>query len=72
MNWNALWGVVLLAYAVLVVVLAITKPEAVWKMKKIRTFEKVLGEKGTVIFFYVFAAIAAGFGVWFLIATPVG
>lgn len=71
MNWNALWGVLLLVYAVVVVILALTKPEAVWKMKKIQTFEKVLGAKGTIIFFYVFAVICAGFGVWFLIAQPV-
>ena len=72
MNWNALWGTLLVVYAIVVVVLAITKPEPVWKMKKIQTFEKILGEKGTIIFFYIFAAIACGFGLWFFIATPVG
>jgi hypothetical protein len=35
-------------------------------MKKIQLFEKVLGEKGTEIFFYIFAVAAVVLGVWLL------
>lgn len=67
MGGLALLGIILLLYAALVVLIAIKKPEGIWKMKKIQTFIKYLGEKGTVIFFYVWALIAAGIGIWLLI-----
>ena len=66
MNGQALIGILLIVYAIAVVFLAIKKPEAIWKMKKIQLFEKVLGVKGTVIFFYVFAAAAAALGIWLM------
>jgi len=67
MNGLALLGLFLLLYAVVVVVLAVKKPPSIWEMGKIKLFRKMLGERGTVIFFYVFALIAAGFGVWLLV-----
>jgi hypothetical protein len=66
MNGWAILGLLLIAYAIAVTVLAIKKPENIWNMAKIKMFRKILGEKGTVIFFYIFALIAAGFGIWFL------
>lgn len=59
-------GIVCIAYAAMVIVLAIMKPESIWKMKKIQWFEKVLGEKGTEIFFYVWALIFLVLGIWLL------
>lgn len=38
-------------------------------MKKIQTFIKVLGDKGTDIFFVVFGLIAMGGGLWLLITS---
>ena len=67
MNGLALLGLFLILYAAVVVVLAIKKPKAIWEMGKIKAFIKVLGEKGTVIFFFIFAAIALGFGIWLLV-----
>lgn len=66
MDGWALLGLVLIAYAAFVVYLNIKKPEKIWDMAKIRMFRKLLGEKGTVIFFYIFAAVALGFGIWLL------
>ena len=66
MNGLALLGLFLIIYAALVVFLAVKKPTAVWEMAKIKFFRKVLGEQGTVIFFYIIALIAAGFGIWLL------
>lgn len=66
MNPWALLGILLFLYAGVVVWLAVTKPEKIWKMKKIQLFEKVLGEMGTVVFFYVWAALAVAVGVWLL------
>lgn len=66
MDWLALLGLVLFAYAAVVVWIAVKKPEKIWNMAKIRIFRKVLGDKGTVIFFWVFAAISLGFGIWLL------
>ncbi len=67
MNGFALLGLFLIIYAAVVVVLALKKPTSMWNMGKIRFFRKVFGEKGVVIFFWVLAAVAAGFGVWLLI-----
>lgn len=64
-SW-ALLGILLFLYAAVVVWLAVMKPEKIWKMKKIQLFEKYLGETGTVIFFYVWAALAVAVGVWLL------
>lgn len=64
MNWYPLLGLLALVYAALVVFLAIKKPEKLWKIGKIQAFIKVLGEKGTEIFFYVWALIFLAVGIW--------
>jgi hypothetical protein len=65
MNWYPLLGLIALAYASLVIILAATKkPEPLWNMAKIQAFVKVLGEKGTVIFFYVWGSSFAALGIW--------
>jgi hypothetical protein len=67
MNGLALLGIVLIIYAAFVIFITIKKPEGIWNMAKIRMFRKLLGEQGTVIFFYVFAIVAAVAGVWLLL-----
>ena len=67
MNGLALLGIVLVIYAFIVVVIAIMKPESIWEMGKIKFFRKYLGEKGTVIFFYIWALLALGVGIWLAI-----
>ncbi len=65
MNWYPLLGLLALAYAALVIYLGATKkPEVLWNMGKIQAFVKVLGEKGTVIFFYILGAGVAALGIW--------
>lgn len=61
-------GLLAFIYAIAVVAIAIKQPQAIWDMAKIRGFRKVLGEKGTVIFFYIWAAIFVGLGIWAFIA----
>lgn len=67
MNGLALLGILLIIYAILVVVITVKKPESIWNMAKIKLFRKMLGEGGTVIFFYIFAAIAAIVGIWLMV-----
>ena len=67
MNGLALLGLFLVLYAVAIVVLTIKKPKTIWEMSKIKFFIKLLGDKGTVIFFYSFAAVSLGFGIWLLV-----
>ncbi|SCZ80922.1 hypothetical protein [Acidaminobacter hydrogenoformans] len=59
-----LWGALAVIYAAVVVVIAITKPEKIWSMKKIKFFIKIMGEKGTEVFFYVWAVIFLVLGIW--------
>jgi hypothetical protein len=69
MKGLALLGILLIIYGIVVIGFVIKKPEGVWKMKKIQTFIKVLGDKGTDIAFLIFAVIAAGGGLWLLITS---
>ncbi|MAT43624.1 MAG: hypothetical protein CL609_14900 [Anaerolineaceae bacterium] len=64
MNWYPLLGLLALVYAGLVVFIALKKPVKIWNMGKIQLFIKLLGEKGTEIFFYVFAVVFLGLGIW--------
>lgn len=57
-------GLLAFVYAGLVGFIAFKKPSNIWEMKKIQTFVKVLGEKGTVIFFYIWALLFIGLGIW--------
>lgn len=62
-----LLAIVLFVYAALVIVIALAKPKAIWQMAKIQAFVKLLGEKGTVIFFVLWALAAAVGGYFALI-----
>lgn len=61
-----IWGILAIVYAAAVLVIAVVKPQMIWKMKKIQLFIKFLGDKGTEIFFYVWAIIFLVLGVWLL------
>lgn len=67
MNGLALIGILLIVYAAFLVFVAVKKPEKIWHMAKIRMFIKVMGEQGTVIFFYVFAAICLVGGIYLML-----
>jgi hypothetical protein len=67
MNGLALLGIVSLLYAVVVALLAFKKPEKVWKLAKIQFFVKMMGDKGTVIFFYSWAVVFALLGIWLIL-----
>lgn len=60
------WGILAIVYAALVVVIAVMKPRAIWSMKKIEFFKKHLGDRGTEIFFYIWAFLFLVLGVWLL------
>lgn len=66
MDIMALLGILAILYAVMVIVIATKKPAKIWNMKKIEGFKKVLGEKGTVIFFYIWGVGFAALGIWLL------
>lgn len=66
MNYLALLGILALVYAGVVFYIAVKKPKAIWNMKKIEIFKKLLGEKGTVIFFYIWSIGFIVLGIWLL------
>ena len=66
MDGYALLGLLAILYAVMVVYIAAKKPPKLWEMAKIKMFRKVLGEQGTVTFFYVFALLAVILGIWLI------
>lgn len=70
MNFFPLLGLLALAYAGMVVWIALKKPAKLWDMAKIRGFRKVLGDKGTVIFFYVWAVLFVALGIWLFTLNP--
>lgn len=67
MNGMALVGLLMVVYAAFVVFIALKKPPKIWNMAKIKVFIKIMGEKGTVIFFIVFAIIVGAAGIWLMI-----
>lgn len=67
MNGLALLGILLIVYSAAVVYITLKKPESIWNMAKIKMFRKILGEKGTVIFFYLFALAALIIGIWLMV-----
>lgn len=69
MKGLALLGIFMVVYCIFVLAIVAKKPQGIWKMKKIQTFIKVLGEKGTDIAFVVFALIVGGSGIWLLISA---
>ena len=71
-NGLAILGLFLILYAVAVVAPAIKKPKSIWEMRKIQMFIKLLGDRGTVILFYVLGAVAFGLGIWLLVRRACG
>lgn len=71
MSGLAILGLFLIIYGLFVFFIAAKKPEAVWKMGKIQGFVKVLGEKGTVIFFFVWGTAAVVGGVLLMVFNQV-
>ncbi|MDV2989647.1 MAG: hypothetical protein P3T54_05835 [Dehalogenimonas sp.] len=67
MEAATIWGIILVVYALLVIALAVFKPAPVWRLGKIQAFVKLLGEKGTVIFFLIFAIIVLVIGIVLLV-----
>jgi hypothetical protein len=66
MNWYPLLALLAFAYTGLVIWITVKKPPKFWDMAKIRAFRKVLGDRGTEIFFYVWAVVFAALGIWLL------
>ena len=66
MNRLALLGILAFVYGGLVFFITFKKPEKIWNIGKIKGFRKVLGEKGTEIFFYMFGLLALALGVWLM------
>lgn len=64
MNWKPLLGLLALIYGIFVIYVAIKKPAKIWSMGKIQGFIKVLGEKGTVVFFIIWGIAFAALGIW--------
>ncbi|MBE0417112.1 MAG: hypothetical protein IBX63_05060 [Coriobacteriia bacterium] len=62
-----LLAIFLFAYGAFVIVISIFKPKSIWQMAKIQGFVKLLGEKGTVVFFIVFAVACLVAGYFALI-----
>lgn len=59
-------AIILILYGVMVFYITIAKPKSIWQMGKIQLFIKVLGEKRTVIFFYIFGSAALAYGIYIL------
>lgn len=66
MDGLALLGILLIVYSAAVAYITFKKPEGIWNMSKIKLFRRFLGEKGTVIFFFLIAASALGIGIWLM------
>jgi len=66
MNLRALLGLLCILYTIAVFYITMKKPEKIWKMGKIQAFIKLMGEKGTAIFFYFFGLAVGILGIWLI------
>ncbi|NLY37437.1 MAG: hypothetical protein GX046_09415 [Tissierellia bacterium] len=66
MNGKALLGILAFIYAGFVFYVTYKKPPMIWNMAKIKLFKKILGEKGTVVFFYTIGLLAVALGIWLM------
>lgn len=67
MNTMALLGILAIAYGAFCIFVALKKPAAIWNMKKIEWFKKVLKEGGTVVFFNIWGLAFIALGIWLMI-----
>lgn len=64
MNWFPVLALLSVAYGVLCLYLVWKKPAKIWQMAKIKAFIKVLGNKGTDIFFIIWGIGFLGLSIW--------
>ena len=67
MNWNPILALLAFAYSALVLYIVIKKPANLMKVGKYEMVEKMFGEKGANIFYYVGSVIFAAIGIWLLV-----
>ncbi len=60
-------GIILIVYGLAVFAITIMKPPRIWQMKKIQGFVSALTEKGTVVFFLAWGALAIVIGIVLLV-----
>lgn len=66
MNFYPLIALVAFIYAGLVFYIVIVKNPAWTKIGKFDAAQKILGERGAEIFYYIWGLLAAGIGIWAL------
>ena len=59
-------GLVLILYAIFVIYITIKRPKSIWQKKKIKIFINLIGERGTVILFFVWSALVLAVAVFLL------
>ncbi len=57
-------SIFLIIYGILVLYLTLSKSNLVFKNPKTKMFQKLLGKKGTYVFFLLFGLIALGVGIY--------
>ena len=67
MDTMALLGIVAIIYAALVFWMTAKKPQQLWGIAKVQFFIKILGEKGTEIFFYIWGLAFLVLGIWLFV-----
>jgi len=59
-------GLLLIFYALIVIYITIKRPKSIWQKKKIKIFINLIGERGTVILFFVWSALVLALAVFLL------
>ncbi len=66
MKSTTLGGLLLIFYALIVIYITIKRPKSIWQKKKIKIFINLIGERGTVILFFVWSALVLALAVFLL------
>lgn len=67
MQRQSIIGLCLIFYGMTVLYIDVVKPISLWDRKKIRIVVKLLGEKGTEMFFHIFGWIITLLGIFLML-----
>jgi hypothetical protein len=66
MNWYPIIALVAFLYAALTLYIIIKKPPSMMKLGKVEMMQRLIGNSGTEILYYVVSLVAIGIGIWAL------
>jgi len=62
-----IFGIALLIYGIISLIIGLFKPKKLWQTAKIQAFVRLIGNTGTVIMMLLLGAVTGGIGIYLLV-----